>query len=361
MTRTSHVLLILSLWLGSPLIGCDTRDDDSGDDDTGDDDTGDDDAGDDDSGDDDAGDDDSSTAELWPWCPGAGDAVTDSSWEQSLVVTDDALYCATFKEYTPLSDDLARKALMRVVPGTYPLPHDTGGASLALPHCFQLKDAEPPPLLDGAGDVYTSNNEFLGDYYFTHQLEQPLLTDSSERHWLVATIIMDVASATEGPAPLVLDGSGPQPFGGAGYSFRLCPDNPQNCGEGRDFVACDPQSYTLQRHTVLFEGGEVRFDIRMGKSMAATEPAAFVRAEGQLDGTAFEVDDYWRLLYSPTHHHFSRDFGVLFDAPIGAACGLKAANLDPWSDPPDAVIHTIDCEANEVEERAVTSESYELP
>ena len=93
--------------------------------------------------------------------------------------------------------------------------------------------------------------------------------------------------------------------------------------------------------------------------MAATEPAAFVRASGSLDGQSFEQADYWKLIYNPSHHHFSRDFAVLFDAPIGSACGLKATEVDPWGDAPPAQVHTIDCELGEIDERLLSSESYE--
>ena len=92
---------------------------------------------------------------------------------------------------------------------------------------------------------------------------------------------------------------------------------------------------------------------------AATEPAAFVRAAGNLDGQSFVQEDYWKLIYNPTHHHFSRDFAVLFDNPIGDACGLKAAEVDPWGDQPPTRVHTITCKLAEIEERSVTLETFE--
>jgi hypothetical protein len=109
---------------------------------------------------------------------------------------------------------------------------------------------------------------------------------------------------------------------------------------------------------VDFEGGDLTLELRMGESVAATEPAAFVRASGTLDGQGFEQDDYWKLIYNPSHHHFSRNFAVLFDAPIGSACGLKVVGVDPWGDPPPAQVHTIDCELGAIEERALNSESF---
>ena len=85
--------------------------------------------------------------------------------------------------------------------------------------------------------------------------------------------------------------------------------------------------------------------------MESTEPSSYVRAQGTLDGVAFDVTDYWRLPYNPEHHHFSRDFGVLFDAPIGGACGLVARKLDKWGEPPAAEVATVDWDLAVVEAR----------
>ena len=93
--------------------------------------------------------------------------------------------------------------------------------------------------------------------------------------------------------------------------------------------------------------------------MASTEPAAFVRAEGNLDGTDFLQTDYYKLIYNPEHHHFSRDFAVLFDAPIGEVCGLKVLHLDPWGGEPPTEVHTIECDLGSLGTREVLSETFE--
>jgi len=56
--------------------------------------------------------------------------------------------------------------------------------------------------------------------------------------------------------------------------------------------------------------------------MASTEPAMFVAATGTLDGTTFIQTDYWKLVYLPAHHHFVRNFAVLFEGASSGACGL---------------------------------------
>ena len=95
-------------------------------------------------------------------------------------------------------------------------------------------------------------------------------------------------------------------------------------------------------------------------SAASTEPALFHFGSGVLDQTTFEQDDYYKLIYNPEHHHFSRDFIVLFDQPISAACGIKVQNLDPWNDDPPGRVALVRCDLTEIEERRVTEELFEI-
>jgi len=120
-----------------------------------------------------------------------------------------------------------------------------------------------------------------------------------------------------------------------------------------------PEVDRIEQHTVTFEGGDLRVILRLGESGDGTEPGAFVHAEGTLDGTDFVQEDYFKLLYHPEHHHFSRDFGVLFDEPIGEACGVAAYYLDPWNEAPATEVKLIDCAVDPIEDRTVLSEDWE--
>ena len=51
--------------------------------------------------------------------------------------------------------------------------------------------------------------------------------------------------------------------------------------------------------------------------------AGCVPAPACTDGTQLNQADYFKLIYSPEHHHFVRHFGVLFDTPVDGTCGLK--------------------------------------
>ena len=75
-------------------------------------------------------------------------------------------------------------------------------------------------------------------------------------------------------------------------------------------------------------------------------------------GVSFIQTDFWRLVYLPGHHHFTRDHALLFDEPIGNACGLKIEN---WGkgDPP-VTVHTTTCDLSDLEERTLISAESEI-
>jgi hypothetical protein len=116
-------------------------------------------------------------------------------------------------------------------------------------------------------------------------------------------------------------------------------------------------TWTKNDHTIVFDGGEVHFELWLGENTVATAPGNLVRANGTLDGTAFDVASYYQLPYRPGHHHFIRDFGVVFDSPIGAFCGLTVTGVIPEEAPPAAVVTLTDCALDAVEERSFTSQT----
>ena len=150
------------------------------------------------------------------------------------------------------------------------------------------------------------------------------------------------------------------PWGMTYFSFMLCQFVGQSWVDNRWYSSCHYDSATPQKHTVTFEGGSIELFIRMGASPASTEQALFTAGTGTLDATPFEQSDYYKLIYNPEHHHFSRDFIVLFDAPISGACGIKVQNLDPWNDDPPGRVALVRCDLSEIEERKVTGELFEI-
>ena len=96
--------------------------------------------------------------------------------------------------------------------------------------------------------------------------------------------------------------------------------------------------------------------------MASTEPGAFVRAHGTFKGKAFDQRDYCKLVYNPAHHHFVRNFAVLFDSPIDGACGFQVTGLEPFDDTGTPnVAARVDCALNEGAAIGIASHQHTAP
>jgi hypothetical protein len=247
---------------------------------------------------------------------------------------------------------------LRFAPGSYTLPHADGTFAFALPVCVRLAPGLEAPAMNGAGTITALESAYGGETNYTRNTVQPLLGPGEA--WRFEGTLSYTAASGQPPASFVLDGHADGALGDGNYfSASVC--RGEECYQNDDyqFAPCNPTTYRLQRHTVTFDGGHVVLDLRLGWSMASTEPGAFVLAEGELDDTEFSQDDYFKLVYNPEHHHFSRDFAVLFDAPIQGACGLKLEFLDPWGDEQPTAVHTVDCELSNLEERTVIKDTFE--
>ena len=93
---------------------------------------------------------------------------------------------------------------------------------------------------------------------------------------------------------------------------------------------------------------------------AGSSGGRFHSASGTLDGTAFSTEDFFQLVYLPGHHHFTRNFAVLFDAPIGKACGIRIEAVNNLDGDVTAVVSTAGCDLAPLETRAVSAETYTI-
>ncbi|MFK7930989.1 MAG: hypothetical protein AB8H79_22580 [Myxococcota bacterium] len=299
---------------------------------------------------------DTDLPEEWA-CPVPEPYVGDGDWPWALRVTTGATLCGTFDESRTLEDELAAKAQLQVAPGRFPMPLEEGESTFRLPVCLVHSDGTSQAA--GAAGLLRASVFTYNDWTtYNADLRQEFVGGGG--------LAMGVfASAEEGEVPddYVLDSGNNDPFGDSGASVAWCrnPDDEWCSGpNGTQFVDCAGTGFGLQTHTLTFEGGEVVLHVRMGQSAAGTEPAAFVRAVGTIDGAAFDQDDYWKLIYSPEHHHFSRDFAVLFDAPIGGACGIKVLDLDPWEGAAELPkLSLIECDLTDIESRTVTQNVWD--
>jgi hypothetical protein len=152
---------------------------------------------------------------------------------------------------------------------------------------------------------------------------------------------------------LVFDGSGlVAPFASTSkvQVLQLCAS--EACtSEATDlrFDSCNPETHRLNRSTITFAGGQVTFDVRIETLPGGiAESPMFILASGTLDSVAFEQRDYWRLVYSATHHQFTRSFAVLFKSPINGACNLKVTKVDPYNGSQLPQLYTIHCDADRI-------------
>jgi hypothetical protein len=286
----------------------------------------------------------------WAACPSADEFEDDASWPDTLEVTGTGVYCATFDESRTLKEELAKKALLRVTPGSYRLPA-AARDGLALPLCIAFGE-------EGVGvpavprSVTHEANSTGGRTYHRYGFvsEQP---DPARR----LTVDLQM-SLPDGEAPgFVLNGDAPDLFGPTEplNVFALYESLAEDAFWDRRFDSCTHESSRLNHHEIVFDGGEIALDLRIGQSYASTEPGAFVGASGVFRGIAFEQTNYFKLVYRPAHHHFERDFAVLFDEPIDGACGIQISTFpaDLAGVAPTAA--TVDCALEPIDSLTVDS------
>lgn len=288
--------------------------------------------------------------EPWPWCPGADSAL--SSGAATLTVGDGAIWCATFNEARTLAEEAEAKAMVRFVAGSYPLPQVDGEIEAQLPACGATASVDQLAS-DGPGLIRVTT-DLGGSGRYRVELRQPLA--GSVGHELVMFLEGPTDELTSEGA-LAIDGEhvGVATDQQHVFAMQLCEGS---CGDFNDGVwldSCRFDRVPPESHHVQFEGGSVDLDIRIGSSMAATQPAVFVGGSGELDGDPFVQRDYWEILYNPQHHHFSRDFVLFVDDDLG----VQVTGLDPWGDPPETEVTIVDWALTPLESRAVQDETYD--
>jgi len=286
----------------------------------------------------------------WAACPSADEFEDDASWPDTLEVTGTGVYCATFDESRTLKEELAKKALLRVTPGSYRLPA-AEQEGLALPVCIAFgEDGVGVPALPRSTTHEANSTGEVTYHRYGFVSEQP---DPARR----LTIDLQM-SLPNGETPgFVLDGDAPDLFGPTEplNAFALYESLDESGFWDRRFDSCTHESSNLNHHEIVFDDGEIALDLRIGQSYASTEPGAFVSASGTFRGVAFEQSNYFKLVYRPAHHHFERDFAVLFDEPIDGACGIQILTFpaDPEGIAPTAA--TVDCALDPIDALAVQS------
>ncbi len=288
----------------------------------------------------------------WDWCPSEGSGSGDALLE----VGAGALYCSAFHETRTLSEERDSKAMLRLVEGGWAIPDVDGVSAVTLPICAETEQGVAGPVTSGPGELDTAT-DLGGSGRYRLLLRQPL-QDPDGGSW-------EVQAWLQGPTPDLVDAGAIDLTGDhLGLAtdpertllLQLCEDHCLDFADGRLFDSCTFAGVTTQRHRVEFDGGWIELDLRIGQALLATQPGLFVGARGELDGQPFEQRDFWRLIYNPIHHHFSRDFAVLLDT--GPAAGIEVIEADPISEAPPTQVFVIDDDLARLEERAVTGETF---
>jgi len=291
---------------------------------------------------------------IWEWCPLASAYQGDESWEGLLEVTAGALYCGAPLEHRSLDQEAKAKAQLRVLEGSYPLPTTDGDYEILIPACMAVGSMTGAVELGDPGIIGASSYDYADTSYVFLTLDQPM-EGTSGKTWT-----MDFDLRLEGPQgkalqPLVLDGREFERGSYAGTRLQALIEDDSE-GVSPQFGPCVPESWELHEHALEFEGGNLQLQLRIAMSMDSTEPSSFVYAYGELDGSSFTQDNYWKLTYTPEHHHYIRHFAVLFEHPIGDAHGLRVDNLDPYQLVDELTVQTVDSDLVPLEQLDVLSQ-----
>ena len=343
-------------------LGCSGKDDSTGDESDADTDT--DTDGDTDGDTDSDTDADTDTTDPeWEYCPPSTQWIGDESWTGTITATRDADYCGAFDEERTLEQELAAKMLVKIPYGTYKVPAADGKKyELSLPVCTKTKPSSfQPQVIAKPGLATVAVNPFGGVDYIYGDLSQPLTVPLDKSSWwFQAKYVLVGKPKGSTPGVLTLDG-GPNELDGSGIDLYVYADgmNYYDVTTVHAKTCMDP-TWTKNTHRIEFDGGNVDLELWLGQNTTQTAPGMFTKALGFIDGDAFDSRDYFQLIYRPDHHHFGRHFAVLFDSPLGKACGLKIEDVDALDNEPTAVVHTINCDLSNIEERKVTAETFEV-
>jgi hypothetical protein len=261
-----------------------------------------------------------------------------------------------FDEARELDEEYRIKSKLRLIPGEFALPEENGTYPFFLPHCFEFLFGQQP-VAEGGGEVVANHSPYNGGMNYRWFITQPMRTGAGDVWVFKADLHVWMDAGVD---RFSLNGDWGDPWGNSWTNFRLCKQDCETYEDIRWYSSCHYDNANLQKHTVTFEGGSIELFIRMGWSAASTEPALFISGSGTLDGTAFSQEDFYKLIYNPMHHHFSRDFIVLFDAPISSACGILVQELEPWPSDPFGKVALVRCDLSEIEERKVNEELFEI-
>jgi hypothetical protein len=289
---------------------------------------------------------DEHSGDLWGWCPDAS-AYIGGEWMISAVATDEALYCVV-NQGTSVEEAMRNKAQLRFVPGTYPLPAESGDHAVMIPACiWRLRDEVSQH--EGVGNVNVTAWDVSGAMRLGYELSQPMRV--GDKRWDVIVRAMVYFRDEVQPTELVM--SDQQTWIADGKQVTLWYflgvegfDQPWGA------YPCEPAVASRREIVTRFDRGNltVEYDVYMEVEYGGQGPAQLRMALGELDGVSFEQRDYARLSHQPAHHNWGGSYLVLFDEPIGQACGIKLHVPSEDGGGPELGAWTVDCDLAVIDE-----------
>jgi hypothetical protein len=261
------------------------------------------------------------------------------------VVTDEALFCVVNQGWT-VQEAMGNKAQVRWIPDVYPLPDANGTYAVMLPACIRIPGGEESRH-DSTGSltVTTSSN---GVRSIQYDFTQPMRMGT--RQWDIG---MNAQLYFPGDKPPQLVISNQLTWYESGTEITVW----YNLGvEGFDrpwrAFPCDPANYTARVTAASFDRGSLTVEAHIYWEVPSggQAPAILRRGHGELDGVPFGQRDYDRLSHLPAHHNWGGSFLVMFDQPIGSACGIQLDVPSVDGGGPLLGAWTVDCHLAPIEE-----------
>ena len=245
---------------------------------------------------------------------------------------------------TTLPEILERHTQVRLIAGTYSFPDAAGSYTMTLPACLLRPGVSSRHDGDGSLSITVRDYTTWQEMTFAHS--QPLAIGADS--WILELELWVRSSTGEALPALIIDDqlnhddlpgtSSWYSLEGPGWPYRW-PAYP-----------CQTYDPTGRQQGASFDRGHLNVQDHFipGVFGAGGTAAQLTRAWGELDGVAFDQEDFFHLAHRTDHHNSGGGFLVLFDAPINAACGLEDhipsldggwANLEGW---------TLDCDLDRV-------------
>jgi hypothetical protein len=275
---------------------------------------------------------------LWEWCPDASEYIG-GAWDYQAIVTNDALLCVVNQGRT-VEQAMRNKAQLRLVASSYPLPDTDGTYAVMIPACIRVPGREES---HHAGEgVLTVSSRDIGGTIRQYEFTQPMRVGLQrwDAGWNAHLYFPG------GVQPQIIFDNRLNRFEGGTEVFVGYRLGVEGFEQAWQTLPCDPAMANLRVTIATFDRGSltVEADVYSEVAFGGHAPAILRRVHGELDGVPIDQNDYDRLSHLPAHHNWGGSFLVMFEEPIGQACGIKLDVPSIDGGGPSLGAWTVDCD-----------------